>query len=41
MQTITQSYKGLSFLVRLNADRITTMVVLMLALYVGSFLALM
>lgn len=41
MQTISQGYKGLSFLVKLNADRFMMMFTLVLALYVGSYLALM
>lgn len=40
MQTISQGYKGLSFLVKLNADRLMMMVTLVAALYVGSYLAL-
>ncbi|MDG1378105.1 MAG: hypothetical protein P8P56_14095 [Yoonia sp.] len=40
MQTISQGYKGLSFLVKLSADRLMIMVTLVTALYVGSYLAL-
>lgn len=40
MQTIAQGYKGLSFLVKLNADRLMMMVTLVVALYVGSYFAL-
>jgi hypothetical protein len=40
MQTISQGYKGLSFLVKLNADRLMMGVTLVTALYVGSYLAL-
>lgn len=40
MQTISQGYKGLSFLVKLNADRLMMMGTLVVALYVGSYLAL-
>lgn len=40
MQTISQGYRGLSFLVKLNVDRIAAIGILVLALYVGSYVAL-
>ena len=40
MQYISEGYKGFSFLVRLNADRITMLGTLVAALYLGSYLAL-
>lgn len=40
MQYISQSYKGFSFLVRLNADRFMMLGTLIAALYLGSYIAL-
>jgi len=40
MQTLNQGYKSLSFLVSLNAERLIMAAVLVLALYIGSFVAL-
>ncbi len=40
MQTLNHSYKGLSFLVRLNVDRLLMIGAMVAALYVGSYLAL-
>jgi len=40
MQTLNQGYKGLSFLVSLNADRLMMIGALVAALYAGSYIAL-
>ncbi|WP_458790571.1 hypothetical protein [Yoonia sp. MH D7] len=40
MQILNQSYKGLSFLVSLNADRLLMIGAMVAALYIGSYLAL-
>ncbi len=40
MQTLSQGYKGLSFLVSLNMDRLMMICALVAALYAGSFIAL-
>jgi|TARA_R110002073_G_scaffold309188_1_gene479410 hypothetical protein len=40
MQTLNQGYKGLSFLMSLNIDRLLMMGAIVAALYAGSYLAL-
>jgi len=40
MQTLNNGYKGLSFLVSLNVDRLMIIAALVAALYVGSYIAL-
>jgi hypothetical protein len=41
MQTLAHGYRGLSFLVGLNWDRLLTTGTIILALYAGSYIALM
>ena len=40
MQTLSQGYKGLSFLVGLNMDRLMMIGALVASLYSGSYIAL-
>jgi len=40
MQALNSGYKGLSFLVSLNVDRLMMIAALVGALYVGSYIAL-
>ena len=40
MQTLNSGYKGLSFLVSLNVDRLMMVAALVAALYAGSYIAL-
>lgn len=40
MQTLSDGYKGLSFLVSLNGDRLMMIGTMIAALYIGSYLAL-
>ena len=40
MQTLNQGYKGLSFLMSLNVDRLLMIGVMVAALYAGSYIAL-
>lgn len=40
MQTLSQGYKGLSFLVALNMDRLMMIGAFVAALYAGSYTAL-
>lgn len=41
MQTLTQSYKGLTLLMRLNWDRIICTGTLVFALYAGAYVGMM